>query len=533
MIFIDTETTGLNPHTDRVTLFQYKIDDQPTQLVQNPDLTAVHALLNANKPIIGHNLSFDFGFLKYIPNVYTDFEDTLYLDRIANYQADGHGLDAVAKRILGYDAYEGLDKKKLQKTNWAADELSDEQLAYAKLDVDILPAIYHDLSKALPKGLKAIYNFDKKSIIAGLQIQQHGLPVLVDLVAAELVALQRNAKELKAAIAPINPNSPKQVTTALGIPSSSDKVLAELQAQGNELAEKIRKTRSTLKQINFLEKLLKHDRFYGTLQPAARSGRYTSKQENIQNLPRSTKGFIGSYGNVILSADFAQLELRTVAAITEDETMIDLFIKGADLHDYAATQLFGPDFTKTQRQIAKVFNFATLYGSGAATIRQVLLAQTGISLPEHEVKDLKARWLQTFHGIYLWQRQGSTRHSMSMPWQTPHGRPYISERYTDHLSIENQGAGAEVARIALHYMLEHLPVEAKLFDFVHDSYWVEAPADSIIYMEAARVMRDAMKHAWDKAPFNKHGIPMPVDVGVAHNIKDADSLENCIYTLES
>ena len=525
MIYIDCETSGLHPHKDRVTLFQYKIDDQPTQLIPNPDLATVHDLLNRHAPVVGHNLSFDFGFLRYIP---TEFEDTLYLDRIVNFQEEKHGLDIVANRILGHDPYEGLDKKKLQKTDWTG-ELTEDQLRYARTDVDILPPILDNLLAHLPAGMKAVYNFDKRSIIAGLKIQQHGLPLLHDDIRQSHAEVKNKAAQLKALLGDLNPNSPKQVTAALRIPSSSDKVLAELEADGNTLAATIRKTRGALKQINFLEKLLENDRFKGTLQPAARSGRFTSSKENVQNLPRSTKQFIGSRKNVVLSADFAQLELRTIAAITGDETMCRLFREGEDLHNYAAATLYGADFTKTQRQIAKVFNFSLTYGSGAATVSQMLLTQTGIKLPEHEVKQHKRNWLAAFSGIAEWQQQGSTRHAMGMPNRTPHGRPYTSQRFTDHLSIENQGAGAEVARIALHYMLDNLPPEALLFDFVHDSYWVETPNDPDVYKAAAKVMYDGMAIAWERAPFDKRGIPMPIDVAVAHNIKDADSLENCLY----
>jgi len=528
IMYIDCETTGLNPHTDTLALFQYKIDNQPTQLIQAPTLHEVHALLDQADTIVGHNLSFDLAFLNYIPK---NFDDTLYLDRIVNAREEYHSLDVVAQRVYGRDVYANHDKKRLQRTKWGTAELTQEQLEYAQIDVDILPTIYEHLMRRFPKHLKAVYNFDKKSILAGLAIQRHGLPILHDQVADEIDKVDSQAYRIRTQIAPLNPNSPKQVTQALGIESSGDRVLAELEAEGNTLAANIRQVRGHLKYLNFLTKLNNTPRFYGTLQPAARSGRFTSSKENLQNLPRDTKKFIGTTDNVILSADFAQLELRTVAAITGDETMCRLFIEGQDLHNYAAEQLFGADFTKQQRQIAKVFNFSTLYGAGANTIGLILLTQTGIKLPEHEIQTYKRLWLTAFSGIAQWQRQGSTRHAMGMPHRTPHGRPYTSQRFTDHLSIENQGAGAEVARIALHYILEHLPSKARLINFVHDSYLVEAPKNPSVYKAAAQVMYDGMKYAWDKAPFEKHGIEMPVSVGCAHNWKDADALENCVYTM--
>lgn len=531
ILYIDCETSGLNPHNDIIALFQYKIDNQPVQLIQRPTVAQTHAILDQADIIVGHNLSFDFAFLKYIPKSPQHFDDTLYLDRIANFTEEFHSLDTVAQRVYGYDVYGKLDKKRLQKTKWATAELSQEQLDYAALDVEILPTIYEHLKRKFPKNLTGVYNFDKKSIIAGLKIQLAGLPILHEPLEEEITRVDGEVYRLQSLLAPLNPNSPKQVTAALNIESSGDQVLAGLEAKGNQLAKQIREVRGHIKYLNFLTKLSKAPRFYGTLQPAARSGRFTSSKENIQNLPRDTKQFIGSTKNVILSADFAQLELRTVAALTGDPVMCELFRNGEDLHNYAAVQLFGTNFTKTQRQIAKVFNFSLNYGAGAATVSQMLLTQTGIELPEHEVKEHKSKWLAAFEGIKDWQRQGSTRHEMGISHSTPHGRPYVSRRFTDHLSIENQGAGAEVARIALHYILEHLPPEATLINFVHDSYLVEAPKVPSIYKQAAQVMYDGMKYAWEKAPLDRRGIEMPVDVGVAHNWKDADALTNCIYTM--
>ena len=531
ILYIDCETTGLNPHTDKLALFQYRIDDQPTQLIQAPTLNEVHALLDSADTIVGHNLSFDLGFLKYVPKSIDHFDDTLYLDRIANYTQDYHSLDVVAQRVYGRDVYANHDKKRLQKTKWGTAELTEEQLEYAALDVDILPTIYEHLKRIFPKRLRGIYNFDKKSILAGLHIQRNGLPILHDQVTDEIDKVDSEAYRIRSIIAPLNPNSPKQVTEALKIESSGDRVLAELEADGNVLAQQIREVRGHLKYLNFLTKLNQAPRFKGTLQPAARSGRFTSSKENLQNLPRDTKKFIGSKQTVVVSADFAQLELRTIAAVTGDETMCRLFREGEDLHNYAAVALFGEGFTKTQRQIAKVFNFSCLYGAGAATISQMLLTQTGIKLEEHEVKEHKRKWLAAFSGVAQWQREGSTRHEQGIPHSTPHGRPYTSQRFTDHLSIENQGAGAEVARIALHYILEHLPPEAKLVNFVHDSYLVECPNVASSYKVVAQVLYDGMKYAWDKAPLDKRGIDMPVDAGVAHNWKDADALENCIYVM--
>lgn len=525
--YFDCETTGLNPKRDRITLAQFLIDGE-LLLLQDPSKEEIHAILDNTDLIVGHNLPFDFGFAGYIPKSIDHFDDTLYLDRLVNYKHKSHSLDEVAKRIYGYDPYEkeGLDKKAMQKTDWAKADLTKDQIKYASMDVEILPKIYATLLHQKDHG---VYRFDKQSIMDALHIQRIGLPIRQDKVEEEILHTQT---ELDENPLPFNVNSPKQVREALGAESTNDRVLAELEAHGDVTAAKVRKRRKALKYLNFLNKLGEHPRYYGTLAPAARSGRFTSKQENIQNIPRAQKKFVGTDTlTVIVAADFAQLELRTIAAITGDDTMLALFKSGEDLHAYTAEQLFGPDYTKDQRQIAKVFNFGTLYGAGAATIRTILLQWTGIVMEESEVQRLKRKWLDTFTGIARWHRRGGARMNGTACYRTPHGRPYKAERYTDMLSIENQGAGAEVARIALHQIVKNLPPEALLFNFVHDSYVVECPNTTDLYKESATVVRDAMYYAWETAPFEKHGLTMPVDVGVAYNWKDADALENCIYTL--
>lgn len=525
IIAFDCETTGLEPEFDRVTLAQYKVNDGPVRLLHNPDPNELHSILDSADIIIGHNLQFDFSFIDYVPQSVDHWDDTFLLSRVQDFKEDKHSLDAVLQRKLGYDPYEGMDKKKLQKSDWSNPNLTKEQLKYATIDVDYLHTLYNFFK---PSVLNPVYRFDKKSAVDGMLIGQHGLPVLHDEVVAELQT-QLDLYNAACEELPVNPNSPKQVSQLLRSASTGDRVLAEMIAEGNEAAKHVRTARSAKKYAGFLEKLLKYARFYGTLKPHARSGRFTSSNENLQNLPRDTKRFIGHKDNVLISADFAQLELRTIACLAEDLNMIKLFREGKDLHNYVAESVFGPNYTKRDRQIAKTLSFSLLYGAGAATVREMLIQQTGIVLSEQEVQTLKRDWLNTFPDIAAWQKAGWYNHDNGVPATTPHGRKAVSKRFTDHLSIINQGAGAEVARIALHVIMKNLPKGAELINYVHDSYLVECPNDPAIYKAACKVVYDGMAYGWHRAPFDKHGVPMPIDVAVAHNWKDADSLENCLH----
>ena len=520
--YIDCETSGLDPHHDRIELCQILVDGK-VELYYRPSAQDIDKILAKADVWVGHNLAFDLGFMKR-PLRPERFEDTFLLSRIKNYTADSHSLDAVAERVLGYNPYADLNKKAMQKGDWA--NPTPDMIRYAKLDVEILPAIYEALKIDSP-----VYRFDKASMYVGLCMQQHGLPVLHEQVAEEI---DKQTAELKGLLSdlPFNPNSPKQVTQFLGVESSGDAVLAELAADQSavhsDTAATIRRARTLKKSINFLEKLNAHPRFTGTLHPSARSGRFTSKNENLQNLPRSMKKFIG--GPLLVVADYAQLELRTVACIAVDPVLIKLFKNGEDLHAYTAQQLFGPDYTKTERQIAKVYNFSILYGSGAGAIQSILTQQAGIKLPFDEVSKYRKKWLKTYSGIANWQKRGLRAHDNNLPASTPMGRKAVSKRFTDHLSIINQGAGAEVARIALHILSRTLPPKARLINFTHDSYTIEAD-DLPTAHTAGVLLKEAMEMAWDKAPFQKFGVPMPVEVGIARTWADADSLTNCIEVI--
>jgi DNA polymerase I-like protein with 3'-5' exonuclease and polymerase domains len=514
MIFYDSETTGLSPHFDRITLHQTMIDGEPT-------LWRHSAPPYKDDVLVIHNASFDLAMLDYTPDI-SMFEDTLLLSKLAAPGAQSHSLDAVLTRVLGRNPYAGMSKKAMQKSDWSG-ELTQEQMNYAITDVRYL----HKIVEAYQDYLTdPIYLFDKQSVIAGLKVQKHGLPVLKGKVEARI---QEQSQLLEDTLAGLwfNPNSPKQVCQELGLESSSDQTLAYL--EDSEPAQAVRQARSLRKEINFLEKLIANPRYYGTLKPHAKSGRFTSSNENIQQIPRSMKKFIGSQDKVIISSDYAQLEMRTVAILSQDEVLLELFSNGTDLHDYSAQQLFGDKFTKEDRQVAKIFNFASIYGSGAATIRNILAAQTGIIKPEEEVAALKKLWLQAFPGIRKWQKLGGRRHDSGEICYTPMGRPYLSTRFTENLNIENQGFGAEVARLALHYAVDNMPPGARVINFVHDAILVEADMD--VHEQAADVLVEAMCHGWSAHPQDKLGLTMPVAAGVAQDWAAADTEKEayCIY----
>ncbi len=138
-------------------------------------------------------------------------------------------------------------------------------------------------------------------------------------------------------------------------------------------------------------------------QDVTATGRLSSANPNLQNIPVKTelgqavrKGFIARDGNVLVSVDYAQDELRVAAALSDDQDMIDIFNTDRDIHTEMAAQIFSiaaEDVTKEQRRIAKVVNFSVLYGAGPRNLQQT----TGLTFKE--AKDLIERYFALRHKL--------------------------------------------------------------------------------------------------------------------------------------
>jgi len=182
------------------------------------------------------------------------------------------------------------------------------------------------------------------------------------------------------------------------------------------------------------------------------------------------------------------------------------------------------------------YNEYNVYGAGAAKYAAILLQMTGIIITEAEAKVIKNKWLATFKGIAAWQQKGIKQWRAGNYHWTPLGRKYKAKMLNDYLNIENQGAGAEVAKLAFNYISKGLVFEdSYLINFVHDSYLVDCPNDPKIYEPVAALLADSMQEAWHEygkvVPRFKL-VPMPVDCGVALTWADADGMtDECVYKL--
>lgn len=534
-LMYDSETIGLYSKI-RLAQFYQQGWDLPI-LVEYPNPYELVSLLT-NSYVVMHNAHYDIsciqdnlGKLSWMPK---SFECTFLLARLHFFLRESFSLDDVVKYTIGHNPYEGSD---LQKSDWGVPVLSEEQKLYAAKDVVYLQQVY-DTVKAAKIDLN--YKLDMLCLRYCLDFQNNGLPI--DKVKLEN-RYAKNMARLKEINLPINANSYQQVRPYINSTMSDDLGLARLAAQGNDKAINVRETRKLIKNNSFLTKFLNtmvyqdaYPVIHGKFKVSARSGRTTSDDQNLQQLPRSLKEIFGvpeEGDTVLIFTDFAQIQLRAVCAKTGDRTMEKLFKAGEDLHNYVSKMIFGENFTKEQRQICKTANFGLLFGAGVEVFINILLKQAGLWLTETEAKKVKDKWLSLWTSIAEWQKQGIKDWKKGLPWETPLGRKYTSKMMTDQLAMQIQGFEAEVAKLAMHYMmpkLTELSKEIKLVNFVHDSFIFTGPNEETLYKEASVIIATAMQEAWVEmcSDVTIKDLPMPVTVRVGWNWGDIEK-DNFIF----
>jgi DNA polymerase I-like protein with 3'-5' exonuclease and polymerase domains len=531
----DTETDGFYGAVELLQLYQ---EGWPHVLfVRKPNPFELAQFLAKHKSI-WFNAHYDLTTVQQqtSPEFKCEYECVFLLARLALPTLSEYTFDAVQEAVLGYDPYykANLNKKALQKSDWTKAELTDDQCMYGALDVFHMPAIYEAVKGKLDD---ISYVLDKSTVDSCLWFQWHGMPTDEDRLYAQWDKAEKEKARLVEILPPnFNPNSWQQVRKLLDVDESDDKYLAMLELkEDNEMAGNIRKYRKVTKRLSFLTK---YDGFDGLLigkfKPSARSGRLTSNDENLQQIPRALKDIFGynkEAGRVLIYSDYAQVELRTICALLNIKLMEKMFREGVDLHGYVASILFGEDWTKDDRQVTKTYNFNLLYGGSVGMVLQILISY-GYWIEERLANRHKAKWLNLFGEINKWQQESISQWRKGKLAQTPFGRQYKGKLMTDQMNIMNQGAGAEVAKLALHYFVPYAKAnDIKIANFIHDSFILDCVDDPAVYAPAAAELAKCMQQAWFECSklFKIKDLPMPIDVSVGYNWGDIEEGEGIIH----
>jgi DNA polymerase I-like protein with 3'-5' exonuclease and polymerase domains len=540
-LFCDTETCGFY---GKVRLLQcYQKDWKHVLLVEWPNSIQLAAFIIKHYTI-WHNSHYDITTAqqqtgtRFVPE---KFDDTFLAARIAKPYWMEFSLDAAITSVIGYDPYNkaGLNKSILQKSDWSSPSLTKDQLLYAALDVKYMPEVWEAVKSAIETP---VYQLDMSSLRIALDFQWNGMPVDSERLNAEYT---RISKELAAIPMPINANSWQQVRKWLNVEQSDKKFLSELALRGNDKARAVLDVRTRSKLLSFLTKY-DVERVIGKFKPSARSGRFTSSDENLQQIPRALKvvfGYPVDSDRILIYSDYAQLELRTICAILAIKLMEEMFRKGVDLHGFVASVLFGEDWTKKDRQVTKTYNFNLLYGGSVGMVLSILITY-GLLIEERLATRHKRKWLSLFGEINKWQQKEISAWRRGELGSTPFGRKYVGNLMTDQMNIMNQGAGAEVAKLALHYFAPWLAnynkecnTDVMIGDFIHDSFIIDATNDPEVYKAVAIKLAECMQEAWVEMSklYKIKDLPMPVDVAVGFNwgdIEDDDCANVWDYHLD-
>jgi DNA polymerase-1 len=254
--------------------------------------------------------------------------------------------------------------------------------------------------------------------------------------------------------------------------------------------------------LNFSEE----GRIYPRLsQLGGRSGRITCSKPNIQQVPRDPRLkslFAAPPGMSLVEADFSAIEMRLLAVLSGDKTMLEIFKKGLDPHKQTAQAIFQKSkISGEDRQIAKTLNYGTIYGGGA----NMVLSQLP-DLTEEEAREFLRRFYSSYPGLKGWQRTVTD----GAPVVTVDKVAYkISRsalgriRYVDPdhrnalINTPVQATGADLQKIALGRLYKELAKpeysDFKLVNAVHDSILLEVPDKRT--GEAARLIQGAMEQA--------------------------------------
>ena len=533
---IDLETTGLSPVEDKVRLLSVHAGGE-TFLIDafKMDPSPVLEILG-NKTLYVHGAEFDIPFLYH----WYGFEppenviDTLHLSQVARageweekenggWEQKRHSLKDALERELGVTLG---DKKKFQRGKAWSGELTDEHLEYAAGDVIHLKALADKLFALFKdRDLTEVWELERRAKPLFLDMCIRGIPLdkarwdrRIGELEDKVVYLKEKVDEL----APCHPeketwnwNSPKQAKeafslTGLKVPDLKRETLLKHNHPLIKAVAEYRDTQSLLSRVRtWAEGRYRDGRVYPQWKPAgAATGRASCTTPNVQSLPKEG-GFRGcirpAEGRVLIKADLSQIELRVLAAITEDENMLEVFRNGGDIHLNTARALAGRDVQKgdPERQKAKAVNFGLSFGMGAKRFKNMAERDYGVKMSLAEAKEAKRKLLDAYPRIGDWHtREGQECERGNFVTETLMGRRRVVEpdywgkpSFTERLNAPVQGTAADILKFALARLWESREEHPGAIPIlsVHDEIVIECDVD--VAQETVRWLADTLRSA--------------------------------------
>jgi len=537
-------------------------DDAPEQIPMDQALGLLRPLL-ADRGVlkIGHNIKYDMEVLARYDVTVTPIDDTMILSYVLESGSHGHGLDELSLLHFGHSNIKFSDVAGSGKKRIGFAEVPlDKALEYAAEDADMTARLHLALKPRLAtEHMTVVYeNIERALIPVLVQVEQAGIKV----DAGELKALSDDFEKRGAILGEeihklaghdFNIASPKQLGEVLfdemglsggkkgkaGAYSTDASVLEGLAAEGHDLPARVLDWRQLAKlRSTYTEALINQinpdtGRVHTSYaQAIASTGRLSSTDPNLQNIPVRTedgrkirRAFIADKGNVLLSADYSQIELRLLAHVADIGPLKEAFLNGADIHARTASEVFGipmDGMDGAVRNRAKAINFGIIYGISPFGLARQL------GIPQGEAKQYIESYFQHYPGIRDYMEQtkefaringfvttvfGRKCHVPGIQDKNP-ARRNFSERAAVNAPL--QGAAADIIKLAMIQApkaLEKAGLTARMLLQVHDELVFEVPEAEL--EKTTELVSKIMSGAAHLS------VPLVVDTGSGLNWADA------------
>ena len=577
----DTETTGLDSRTARLVGMSFSLaqgtgwyvpvpigsDDLPQ--LEQAEVRSLLGEFNAiwasdEKEIVAQNWKYDH---KIMLGVGVVVRCRVFDTMLAHYvlQPDlKHGMDHLAETELGYRTIPITDllgkKGKNQKT--MADIPPEEVVDYACEDADITLRLADTFSSRMPEGSperRILETIEMPLVPVLADMELEGVHLDAEAMQAMATGLEEDLRKLTDSIqahagVPFSIDSPRQLGEILfdhlAITHKPKKTKTGQYATGEDILQKLVDTHPIVAEVleyRQLNKLLStyvrplpelvdsttgrvHTQY---MQAVAATGRLSSTRPNLQNIPIRTargreirKAFVPRDENhVLLAADYSQVELRIVAALSGDKGLCQAFLDGADIHTATAAKVFGVDpneVDRGQRSRAKAVNFGILYGQGAFGLAETL------KIPRREAKGIIEAYFAEFSELKSYQTRVVEEARERGYVETVLGRkrwlPDIASANAvvrgfaerNAINAPIQGSAADIIKVAMVRIQKALRdggFEAKMILQVHDELVFDVPKGETEAISA--LVREHMEGAVQLA------VPLEVEVQTGANWLEA------------
>jgi len=528
------------------------------------------AVLAALKPVledpaigkIGQNIKYDAHiFISEGIRMRGLADDTMLESYVLNSTASRHNMDALAKFYLNHNTirYEDVAGKGAKQKTFDLIELETAS-DYAAEDADITLQLHQVLGARLgeEERLNSVYrDIEMPLVDILLDVERNGVLIDRDMLAKQGKEIDQKLGKIELEIYQLagevfNLSSPKQIQAILfekldlpvlrktpkGQPSTAEDVLEEL-GRDYEIPALLMEHRSLNKLMStYIDKLPQEidpdtGRVHTSYQQAvASTGRLSSTSPNLQNIPiRTTEGrrireaFVAPSDYMILALDYSQIELRIMAHLSADESLLDAFARGLDVHRATAAEVFGAELEQVsgeQRRAAKAINFGLIYGMSAFGLGKQL------NIGRNEAQQYVDTYFERYPGVKRYMEETKQRARDQGYVETVFGRrlylPDINARnanvrqYAERTAINApmQGSAADIIKRAMirvqGWLLEQRP-DCKMIMQVHDELVFEVAQSEVDQC------RDAIADLMTSAA--SLDVALEVDAGIGINWNEA------------